>query len=111
METFKKVFIHSESDLPKDGWYIAHYKGYDLNSPAGTIISIYDHLSEFKKHNWLTHIDWYLQPIEQSDNTAIKIEKLIEVLKLDFDGDTSYHSGVNDGMYSLYRKLKEIKVL
>ena len=34
-----------------------------------------------------------------------KFIELIEKLKKDFNGDSSYHSGVNDGMYHLMRHL------
>ena len=36
-------------------------------------------------------------------------DELIEKLKKDFDGDDSYHSGINDGMYHLKRYLEENK--
>jgi hypothetical protein len=39
-----------------------------------------------------------------------EIEKLIETLKVDFTGDTSYLSGVNDGMYHLKSKLQELNI-
>jgi hypothetical protein len=62
-ELFKKVYILSEADLPKDGQYIAHYKKYDNNSPAGTVLCYFNHLNQHQKDNWLNNIDWYLQPI------------------------------------------------
>ncbi len=65
---YKKVVIKSEDDLPKDGNYIAHYKKFDIDSPAGTIISNYSHLNLPKKLNWLTHIDWYLLPVGQEQS-------------------------------------------
>ena len=42
--------------------------------------------------------------------TEEKFNKLIETLKKDFDGDSSYMSGVNDGMYHLKRKLQELNI-
>jgi len=35
------------------------------------------------------------------------MDELIENLKKDFSGDTSYLSGVNDGMYHLLRSLEK----
>lgn len=81
MELFKKVYVNSDTDLPKDGLYIAHYKMYKTDSPAGTILSQYDHLNSHKKQNWLERIDWYLQPVSLPDKDAI-IEKLNELNKL-----------------------------
>lgn len=49
----------------------------------------------------------------EEDPTAVEItaemDSVISELKKDFSGDDSYLSGVNDGMYSLYRKLVELK--
>lgn len=70
-EYYQKVYIKSEDDLPKDGLYIAHYKMYKTDSPAGTILSQYDHLNSHKKQNWLERIDWYLQPVSLPDKELI----------------------------------------
>ena len=70
-EYYQKVYIKSEADLPRDGIYIAHYKGFDIDSPAGTIISNYDHLNPCKRLNWLERIDWYLQPVSLPDKELI----------------------------------------
>lgn len=40
-----------------------------------------------------------------------KFNELIETLKGDFSGDSSYMSGVNDGMYHLKRKLQELNII
>lgn len=76
MELFKKVYVNSDTDLPKDGLYIAHYKMYKTDSPAGTILSQYDHLNSHKKQNWLERIDWYLQPVSLPDK-----ELTVEIIK------------------------------
>jgi hypothetical protein len=59
-ELYKKVYIKSEVDLPKeDGVYFCHYKRFGENST---------HLFKTnlaRKTTWETEIDWYLQPIEQ----------------------------------------------
>ena len=39
------------------------------------------------------------------------MDEIINELKHDFSGDASYLSGVNDGMYHLFRKLYEKKYL
>lgn len=52
--------------------------------------------------------------IEELRNAKITKEKLtaiIEKLKKDFDGDNSYHSGVNDGMYHLCNYLIDNHIL
>jgi len=56
-ETYKKVYIRSEADLPKEGKYDTMFKTkhfYDQFT--------YDP-SKNKKY-WLDTVDWYLQPIE-----------------------------------------------
>lgn len=75
-EYYQKVYIKSDTDLPKDGLYIAHYKMYKTDSPAGTILSQYDHLNSHKKQNWLERIDWYLQPVSLPDK-----ELTVEIIK------------------------------
>lgn len=82
-EYYQKVYIKSEADLPRDGIYIAHYKMYKTDSPAGTILSQYDHLNSHKKQNWLERIDWYLQPVSLPDKDKIiqKQEELIQNFK------------------------------
>lgn len=48
---------------------------------------------------------------EMEKITKEKIESIIKELKNGFDGDTSYHSGVNDGMYALFHKLNELRLI
>jgi len=55
---YTRIDIKSEADLPKEiGHYIAHYKEFDINSPAGTVLSGYNYM---QKQNWMKSIDWYL---------------------------------------------------
>jgi len=58
-ETFKKIYIKSEADLPKPGKYNVHYKQVGDDS-----LWLRDYNEEFKTH-WLDHIDWYLSPVKQ----------------------------------------------
>jgi hypothetical protein len=54
-ELFKKVYIKSEADLPKDkGYYFVGYKD------AGKATVHYHHNNEA----WIAFYDWYLQPIQ-----------------------------------------------
>ncbi len=53
-QIYKKVYIHSEDDLPKeDGKYICHHRGADEDE--------FDLLPfKVKESHWFPHIDWYL---------------------------------------------------
>jgi hypothetical protein len=61
-ELYEKIYIKSESDLPKvPGNYIAHSKsrkigwwGYDCTETKDDIIT------------WMTYVDWYLLPVKDS---------------------------------------------
>jgi hypothetical protein len=77
-ELYKKVWIKSEADLPKeDGVYFCYYKKYGENS------------THFYKNNlariqrWLTELDWYLQPIEQIEQPAVQLTD--EEISSEFD--------------------------
>jgi len=65
-ELYKKVFIRSEADLPKEegiyfvGIKTALYEPEDVGG-VGSIESYHFNCDE---DNWLKEIDWYLQPIE-----------------------------------------------
>lgn len=62
MELYKKVYIKSEEDLPKeDNEYFVYYKKYGTGS---THIYLGN---DARKYTWLNDIDWYLQPIEITD--------------------------------------------
>ena len=56
---YKKVFIKTEADLPKEeGRYITHTKGYE----SYYVISVkYEHSDNYF---WMQLYDWYLQPTE-----------------------------------------------
>lgn len=71
METFIKVYIKSEDDLPKEDDY---YFVYDNN-----------YQNPFQVHRWLKgserywieHIDWYLKPVEIPEITDEEIQKYV----------------------------------
>ena len=66
---YRKVFVSSPADLPKDGAYIVHFK------------DSYPRLAELNKNSifsrdndyWLENIDWYLQPVELPSDEEIKL--------------------------------------
>ena len=70
-ETYRKIFIKSEADLPKE------YKNYPVHI-IGTPSDItencaYISTDAFKQPEidfWLNNIDWYLQPQEKEKQTA-----------------------------------------
>jgi len=84
-ELYKKVFIKSEDDLPKEkGYYFVKKKAPDKRSHG---FREYDVPIDIRwsninfaqgKQDWLSNIDWYLQPIEipteeEVNNNACKI--------------------------------------
>jgi hypothetical protein len=61
-ELYKKVWIKSVEDLPKDtGSYYVHDRSYSEDF----IITDYFDKEQNGIFHWLQNIDWYLQPIEQ----------------------------------------------
>ena len=74
-ELYRKVYVMSEADLPKeDGNYICLHKG-------ATKLDIFPY--KVNESHWFVKIDWYLQPIEQSESKTVKdilaeIDKNIE---------------------------------
>jgi hypothetical protein len=66
-EIYKKVYIQSEVDLPKDAnWY------FIFQSSRGMDVLFYTGDLE-NKTNWLSKVDWYLLPVELPSDE--KIEK------------------------------------
>lgn len=69
VETFRKVYIKSESDLPKeDGDYIVKYND-------GSIETFPFKLDEA---HWFTHIDWYLLPVSSLQSSEPENNKTDE---------------------------------
>jgi hypothetical protein len=72
-ETFRKVFIKTEEDLPKDGsLFIWHAKSNGIIDPLQPLF--YD--KELNPY-LLQRFDWYLQPIEQSQELPTLRDELI----------------------------------
>lgn len=64
-QLYKKVYIRSESDLPKiPGIYFVH-----LNHQRVSEI-IYDLLGDSDKGWWLRNVDWYFMPVRQQSRRA-----------------------------------------
>jgi hypothetical protein len=76
-EIYKKVYIKSEKDLPKEsGLYYAHYRDVFISSDKildnriGGIIW-FDLRPNVCWVNWDTQVEWYLQPITQPNEEEI----------------------------------------
>ena len=78
METYKKVYIKSEADLPKkDGEYFGMEKG-----SMYSFMSVLDFISdkEFKNRDyWMSYIEWYLQPISAVNEPEKPTDEEIEM--------------------------------
>lgn len=72
METFKKVFIKSESDLPKES------KDYFVGYKNGGIATVHWH-NNIK--SWLAFNDWYLLPLESSQKEPAEVSDASDNLK------------------------------
>jgi hypothetical protein len=71
---FKKIFIESESDLPKEGYYPVHPK----NSSDWYVISMWCDLNKKTTSQWIEEYDWYLMPLPVNEvKTAEEIETAI----------------------------------
>ena len=65
MEYYRKVFIKSEEDLPKeDGDYIVHSKSYGWTGIANWKAFENPNYPEYNQYLWLLNYDWYLLPVE-----------------------------------------------
>jgi len=72
MEYYRKVFIKSEEDLPKERYnyyYFVHHVKADNNESAPFNNELKDY--------WLDHFDWYLQPIEEQPKTELPTDEEI----------------------------------
>jgi hypothetical protein len=73
-ELYRKVYVKSEADLPKeDGNYICLHKG-------ATKLDIFPF--KVNESHWFVEIDWYLQPVEQSESKTAE-----EILDTVYDRD------------------------
>jgi hypothetical protein len=72
-ELFRRVYIHSEADLPKEtGSYYAHEKDVSQHT-----LSLYQFISndDLYAKDWVDVIDWYLieSPVQQSKEDVIDL--------------------------------------
>lgn len=89
MELYKKIYIKSEADLPKEeDVYYVHIK------PDNKIKEWFFHI-ETDHREWLKYIDWYLQPVEAEAEKDLQKSKLIEVMEAD-ERDGLYKAEVSD---------------
>lgn len=81
METFKKVYIKSEEDLPKeDGYYIVHSSIFLDTRDAHFVNYTNDNYPEYDKKIWMDNYDWYLQPLpEQTEIRENLFERILDV--------------------------------
>lgn len=84
---YKKVYIHSEDDLPKEtGRYLGHEKCFKSQD----LIDSYHYDKDDKDFccDWLNTFDWYLLPVSLPSDEEIEeefptvIDKIIEVCKI-----------------------------
>jgi hypothetical protein len=73
-ELYRKVYIKDASDLPKEGIYYCHFK---IHNSTGKLKK-WSFTKGSNDYYWLRDIDWYLQPIEQSEGKAAESEKSVE---------------------------------
>jgi hypothetical protein len=85
MELYRKIYIKSEADLPKEvGSYFVYFKDvgediYDwvLTNGENPVEEYWN--GQFQEDYWINTFDWYLQPIEITDSDieawADKIER------------------------------------
>ena len=76
---FRKVWIKSENDLPKEGDYYVHEK----HTPDFALNNYYfDQETEDEYHSWINNLDWYLQPYTPASEKVIeKQDEIITNLK------------------------------
>jgi hypothetical protein len=73
-ETFEKVYIRSEADLPKEkDVYIVHKIGWGIQSD-------YWHDTDVSKLHWMKRFDWYLQPSISPEGVKVTDDTLYESL-------------------------------
>jgi hypothetical protein len=76
-ELYRKIYIKSEADLPKEGDYMAHPKDTYIKN---TCVAYFDPKMLSRIKDWMIQYDWYLQPIEQSEIIkALSGEKIEDV--------------------------------
>lgn len=93
-QLFEKVFIKSESDLPKieDVYYI-HLKS------DNKVVEWCFYVGE-NNQEWLKHIDWYLQPIEQPAEKELRDKISDAFLENSSDANNGQMSVITEDSYS-----------
>lgn len=64
-ETFKRVCIKSESDLPKEGIYFVCLETHD-KYPDEHAYNVCSYDDKFDKKTWMETVKWYLSPINEA---------------------------------------------
>lgn len=79
MELYKKVYIKSPADLPKECIYaliIHRREKYRSSGEKSFMCSIYISPLEYEtqddKKKWVNRFDWYLQPIDITDEDIVE---------------------------------------
>ena len=70
-ETFRKVWIKSEEDLPDEGTYFVRYND-------GHCADALDFVSNKYENLWMHDVDWYLQPISQPEQEQNDIQLFMD---------------------------------
>ena len=108
-ELFEKVYIRSESDLPKeDDAYFVQYKDHQIGAE---LFSVSGHQKGIQ-FDWIGLIDWYLRPVEaeqppnnrlQSENSADNLKTAEEILK-NVLNDVYTKAGVPSGSHTVTKE-------
>jgi hypothetical protein len=110
-ELFKKVYIHSAEDLPKENEaYLSHSTSGFIGFRRCVLSSTHksETFENISSQWWLEHIDWYLQPIESNDKEII--EKQDELIKYVFSNFLfTTDPDKNDGYKKLESELSQLK--
>ena len=81
---YEKIFIKSESDLPKE---IGEYQAYSKSKRFG--IWGYD-CSDEDIDTWITYVAWYLKPIDQPEINMPTDVEIIAAFPHNFDAQIEY---------------------
>ena len=104
-ELYRKVYVKSEADLPKeDGTYICLHKGE-------TKLDIFPY--KVNESHWFVEIDWYLQPIEQSESKIAKeilrkVCKYTDIDTMEFDDDITVSEAL-EAMEKYCQQLQKVE--
>jgi hypothetical protein len=97
-EYFQKIYIKSESDLPKETHYhlFASLKQVKEGEPYFGNVDFIKSIPVDKTNiitgnesYWLNHVDWYLQPISHPDQEASELRS--ELIKFCYERGLDMH--------------------